>query len=175
MNEPAEPGRAAAVRRFFDARFRTPVAIYGLIVFTAFITISSDGVDEDGHLVDAGEMLAEAVPALLVFYLAHVFAHTLSDHGELGFGPALRRAVHHSAGMLWSALPSIAVLVVGSFTGMSGYAVYDAAAWSAVIMLTILGFAAFGRRGSKLLPRLLGAVGTGSLGFVIIMLEYVLH
>lgn len=167
--------RTARVRRFLDARFRSPTAIYGLIVFTAFIAIASDGTDEEGRLVSAPEMIGEAVPALLLFYIAHVFAHTLTDHGEMGFGPALRHALHHSSGMLYATLPTIAVLVVGSFTDMPGYDVYDWSMWSAVIVLGALGYAAYSERGSHVIVRLLGAVGTALLGALIILLEYVLH
>lgn len=170
-----DPEPRGGVRRWFAVRFRSATAIYGLIVFTAFLTIASDGVDEAGHLVDAGEMLEESVPALLVFYAAHVFAHTLTDHGDRGLWPALRHAVHSSSGMLWSALPSIAILVIGALTGMSGYDVYWYASWTAVIMLTVLGYAAYSRRRAHPLVRIAGAVGTGVLGFVIILLEYALH
>lgn len=165
----------ARLRRFLDVRFRSPTAIYGLIVFTAFIAIASDGTDEEGRLVSAIEMIGEAVPALLIFYVAHVFAHTLTDHGQLGLAPALRHALHHSSGMLYAALPTIAVLVVGSFTDMPGYDVYEWSMWSAVIVLGVLGYAAYSRRGTHVVVRILGALGTAVLGAIIILLEYVLH
>jgi hypothetical protein len=170
----AEPARGR-LARFFDVRFRSATAIYGLIVFTAFITISSDDVDDDGHPIHAAEMLFDALPALAIFYAAHVFAHTLTDHGERGFGPAFRHALHHSSGMLYAAVPTIVVLIIGSFTGMSGEDAYSFSAGAAVVMLAVLGYAAYSRRRSGILVRLLGAAGTAFLGFALIFLEYALH
>jgi hypothetical protein len=181
MTETAPPPTPAPrtgrerVRHWFDVRFRSATAIYGLIVFTAFITIASDEIDDEGHLIDAAEMLENAVPALLVFYGAHVFAHTLTDHGQHGFGRSFLHALRHSSGMLWSAIPTVAILVYGSLTHMSGLDAYWYSMLAAVVMLVILGYAAYSRRGSHVLIRILGALGTGILGFVIIILEYALH
>lgn len=171
---PVEPARGRFAR-FFDVRFRSATAIYGLIVFTSFITIASDDVDDEGHPINAAEMLFDALPALAVFYAAHVFAHTLTDHAEHGFRPALRRALHHSSGMLYAALPTIVVLIVGSFTGMSGLDAYFLSTWAAIAMLAVLGWAAYSRRGSSVLVRILGSAGTAFLGFALILFEYALH
>lgn len=174
---PTRPRRAGAdaVRHWFDVRFRSATAIYGLIVFTAFVTIASDETDDDGNLISAGDILWDAVPALLIFYAAHVFAHTLTDHGEHGFGRSLLHALRHSSGMLWAALPSIVILVIGALTGMTGDDAYRFSSWAAIAMLTVLGYAAYSRRGSHVLIRVLGGLGTGVLGFAIIILEYALH
>ena len=161
--------------RFFDVRFRSATAIYGLIVFTSFITIASDDVDDEGHPIDAAEMLFDALPALAVFYAAHVFAHTLTDHAEHGFWPAFRRALHHSSGMLYAALPTILVLVIGSFTGMSGIDAYSLSTWAAIVMLAVLGWAAYSGRRRSVLVRILGAAGTAFLGLLLILFEYALH
>lgn len=160
---------------WLDVRFRSATAIYGLIVFTAFITISSDETDDGGHLIDAAELLGDAVPALIIFYAAHVFAHTLTEHGAHGFARAFRRALHHSSGMLYTAIPTIVILVAGTLTGMSGADAYWWSMLTTVIVLAILGYAAYARRGSHVAIRLLGGIGTALLGFLIIMLEYALH
>jgi hypothetical protein len=169
------PGVGARVARFFDVRFRSATAIYGLIVFTAFITISSDDVDDDGNPIDAIEMLFDALPALAIFYSAHVFAHTLTDHGERGLGPAFRHALHHSSGMIYSALPTIVVLVAGALTGMSGSDAYSWSLLAAFTMLAVLGYAAYSKRRAPILVRILGAVGTALLGYSLIIFEYILH
>jgi drug/metabolite transporter (DMT)-like permease len=174
-NEPVDARGRGPVARFFDVRFGSATAIYGLIVFTSFITIASDDIDDDGTPITAGGMLFDAIPALAIFYAAHVFAHTLTDHGEQGFGRAFRHALHHSSGMLYAALPTIAVLVVGSFTGMSGLDAYNVSAWVAVAVLAVLGYAAYSRRRSPILIRILGAAGTAFLGFALIIFEYALH
>lgn len=170
----ASPERSA-LARFLDVRFRSATAIYGLIVFTSFITIASDDLDDDGGPISAGDMLLDALPALAIFYAAHVFAHTLTDHGEQGFWPAFRRALHHSSGMIYAALPTIAVLVIGIFTGLTGPDAYRWSAWVAVVVLGVLGYAAYSRRRSSIPIRILGAAGTAFLGFALIILEYALH
>ncbi len=167
---PPEAGsRSSRLRGAIAERFGSATAIYGLIVFTSFVTIAADSVPE------AGEILAEAIPALIIFYAAHVFAHTLTGHGEHGFRRSLRLAMRHSSGMLYSAAPSVVILVVGALTRMSGEAAYSLSLWAAVIVLGVLGYGAYRRRGASIVARILGGAGTAMLGFVLILLEYSLH
>jgi hypothetical protein len=154
---------------WLDSRFRNASAIYGLIVFAAFLSIDSD------HAEDAWGMLETAVISLLVFYLAHVFAHTLTDHGEHGLWRATWHAMQHAAGMLYAALPATVVLIAGGIQGASPDDVYDATMWATVIVLAILGYVAYWRRGSHIAIRLLGALGTAVLGIFIVLLEYAIH
>jgi hypothetical protein len=169
VESPASRGRADAVRAWFDERFRTPAAIYGLIVFAAFITISSD------HAVDAWDILDTAAWTLVVFYIAHVFAHTLTDHGEHRLRTAVWHAMQHAAGMLYSAVPAAIVLVVCGVQGVGVDDTYEATVWTTTIVLAVLGYAAYWRRGAHPVIRLLGAAGTAALGLVIVGLEYAVH
>lgn len=168
-DDPHRPRVAPGVAGWFDARFRSPAAIYGLIVFAAFVTISSD------HAVDAWDILDTAVWTLLVFFLAHVFAHTLTDHGEHGLASASRRAVRHASGMLYAALPAALVLVVCGIQGASADDAYAATVWATTIVLAVLGYVAYWRRGAHLVVRLVGALGTAALGLFIVLLEYLVH
>lgn len=168
--EVPEPARAARrIARWLDARFRTASAIYGLIVFAAFITISSD------HAHDAWDMLDTAVWTLIVFFIAHVFAHTLTDHGEHGLGRSLRHAMQHASGMLYAAVPATIVLVVAGIQEAPVDDAYEASMWTTVAVLAVLGYIAYWRRGAHIVIRLLGAVGTAALGLVIVLLEYAIH
>lgn len=160
------PGK---VTQWFDNRFRSPAAIYGLIVFAAFITIESD------HAHDAWDMLDTAVGTLLVFFIAHVFAHTLTDHGEHGLGSSTRRAIAHSSGMLYAAIPASIVLIVCGLQGSAADDAYAASMWVTVIVLGVLGYVAYWRRGAHPFVRLLGATGTAILGASIVLLEYAIH
>lgn len=154
---------------WLDVRFRSPAAIYGTIVFAAFLAINSD------HSEDAMDLLDNAILSLIVFFLAHVFAHTLTDHGEHGFRGAFARAVAHSAGMLYAAIPPTLVLVIGQYTDASVEDLYDLTVWVTIGVLAVLGYVAYWRRGSHLVVRILGAVGTGFLGFLLVVLEYAVH
>ncbi|MDN3496036.1 hypothetical protein QL996_08865 [Planococcus sp. APC 4015] len=167
MSDATPPRRGIAV--WLDARFRSPAAIYGLIVFAAFITISSD------HADDAWDILDTSAWTLVVFFLAHVFAHTLTDHGERGLLQASRHAVRHATGMLYAAIPAAAVLVVCGIRGTSVDDAYAATVWATTLVLAVLGYVAYWRRGAHPLVRVLGAIGTAALGLFIVLLEYVVH
>jgi len=165
----APPSRTKRVRTWFDARFRSPAAIYGLIVFAAFVTIADD------HATDAWDVLSTSFSTLVVFFIAHVFAHTLTEHGRHGLGRSTRLAIRHAAGMLWASVPAILVLVWAGATGMS---VDDASDWCALatfVVLALLGYYAYRQRGAGIVGRLAGAAATATLGILIVILEAVFH
>ncbi len=81
-----------ALHRFFRDRFGSPAAIYGLILYTAAIGTISIGEE------DLDDIAVEGLLSLLIFFTAHVFAHTVADHGRLSLGQAIRHGVTHSAG-----------------------------------------------------------------------------
>jgi len=157
------------VAAWFDVRFRSPAAIYGLIVFTAFVTIAED------HAVDIGDMLATSVASLIIFFIAHVFAHTLTEHSEHGFRAASRHALRHGAGMLYASVPSIAVLVIVDASGGNLGDAVDACMFTTFGVLAILGYHAFQSRRAPIWARLLGALATAMLGLFIVALEYGFH
>lgn len=170
--EPAVPGaepRPGRIASWLDARFRSPAAIYGLIVFTALVAIESD----DAH--DAWDMLDTAAWTLVVFFIAHVFAHTLTDHGEHGLRRAVRDAVGHASGMLYAAIPGAIVLVVCAVQQVPVDDAYEATMWVTTAVLAVLGYLAYSRRGAHPVIRVLGAVGTAALGGFIVLLEYAAH
>lgn len=161
--------RSHGFAAWFDARFRSATAVYGLIVYMAFITISAD---EAEHPV---EMLFDSAVSIIVFFIAHVFAHTLTDHGDMRLSHAIHNAVRHASGMLYtSALPAI-VLIGGALTSSPVDDTYEGAVWVSIILLAILGYIAYSKRGSHVLIRLVGAVGTAALGWMIVVLEWLIH
>jgi hypothetical protein len=176
---PASPGPGdrpgpgdgrGAVRRWFRSRFGNPSAVYGLIVYTAAIGALSVE-DED----DLGSVLVRSVIALLVFFVAHVFAHTLADHGRLPLHQAIWSGVTHSVGMLYTSIPSTIVLILGVVFDWDPGDASDLALLTSVIMLGILGYSAYAERGSRHVIRWVGAVGTAALGFLILVLDYLVH
>jgi len=167
--ETARPTWWARVRAWFDVRFRSPAAIYGLIVFTAFVSIAED------HAESIEDMLETSVLSLVVFFIAHVFAHTLTEHAEHGFRKATMSAVRHGAGMLYASVPSIIVLLIAGLTDASPGDAVESCLWTAFVVLALLGYNAFRSRGARLLFRLLGAFSTALLGILIVALEYGFH
>jgi hypothetical protein len=167
----ATPDSGAPYRRlhtWFDNRFRTPVAIYGLVVYTTFVLIAED----EG---DVGYLLAASISTLFVFYLAHVFAHTLADHGRHPLGQATRLAFMHSLGMLYAGAPTTIAMLIAAQVTTKADEVADAGIWTAVGMLAVLGYSAYARTGAKMWARLLGAIGTALLGLLVVLLEVVFH
>lgn len=160
---------AGRVRRWIDERFRSAPAIYGLLVFAAFVTIASD------HAVDAWDILDTSAGTLVVFYIAHVFAHTLTDHGERSLRTATWHAMQHAAGMLYAAIPGTVALIVCGVRGDSADTAYHAAIWTTTVVLAVLGYMAYWRRGAHLVARIFGAIGTAVLGLLVVALEYAFH
>ncbi len=157
------------LRRFLRSRFGSPAAVYGLIVFSAMVAGVSD------EHADTAEVLGLSVFSLVIFFIAHVFAHTLSDHGDLGLRAATWEAIHQSSGMLYAALPSIFVLSLDALDGVSSEDAVSGALFVAVLMLGILGYSAYARRGAPRLLRIIGAIGTAFLGLIIVILDYAVH
>ncbi len=164
-----DEARPGAFRHWVDTRLRTAPAIYGLLVFTAFVSIEFD------HATDAWDMLDTAGWTLIVFYIAHVFAHTLTDHGTLSLRAATWQAMTHAAGMLYAALPPAIVLVFSGLDELDAGTAYAATMWTTLIVLAILGYAAYARRGAHPVARIFGAIGTALLGGAIVLLEYAMH
>ena len=156
-------------RTWFDTRFRTPAAVYGLIVYTALLMITSD------HDEDVSETVWQSFLTLIVFFLAHTFAQTLADHGEHRLRDAVRVAVTHSSGMIYAAIPPTAAMIIA---GLAGENADDASGWALVastIVLGFLGWLAYSRSGAPYWARALGAVATALLGGLVALLEYGFH
>jgi hypothetical protein len=164
-----EPTRWQRVKAWLDVRFRSPAAIYGLIVFTTFVTLA----DDEAH--DVAEVLLNSTSTLIVFFIAHVFAHTLTEHGEHGLRGSTRNAMRHAAGMLYASVPSILALVFGILTHQSVSDAVDNCITAMFVVLAILGYQAFRRRGYRVFGRLMGALATSFLGIVIVILEIAVH
>jgi len=172
-------------------------AIYGTILFAALIAAASghgttdgdgDGIPGDVtqhgisvHLGDQAidraadlDTLLLAVVTLLVFWLAHVYAHTIAHHaGVKSVRTALADALESSSGMLIAAVPSTIVLLLGVVGILP-----DAADWSlvlAVVVLGVLGWQSFAERGTGIGGRVVGAVVSALLGLALMILKVSVH
>jgi hypothetical protein len=157
------------LREFLRQRFATPAAVYGLILFAVLLAVASDDHPS------VGEVLVISVTSLLVFFLAHVFAHALGDHGELGLRRATVQAIHHSSGMLYASIPPTIVLIVSGLLGQDAESATDNASLAAVVVLGVLGYFAYAKRTDSVTARLVGAFGTAMLGALIMLLDYSVH
>jgi hypothetical protein len=161
-------------RTWLDARFVSASAVYGTILYSALIAVVS--TDDDTSL----SVLFYSLLSLVIFWAAHIYAGTVANHGvkngtEIGLRAAFRMAVAESSGMLWAAiLPSVA-LILGGFGLLSYDVSVVVALWIAVVVLGVLGFLAFAQRRSRIVIRILGAIGTALFGLVMIVLNTAVH
>lgn len=185
------PERDSALPRFL-ARIVTPEAVYGLVLFAAIVAAISDESDADtgGAALDLNGttypinqstgVLIFVVLSTLVFWAAHVFAHAVAGHGVRDGRPvplreATRRAFHNSAGMLYAPILPAVPLLLGAFGLIPDTVTVDAALWTSVGVLAILGFLAFTAKRANWIIRILGGLGTALLGLFIIGLNAAMH
>lgn len=174
----------------FLHRVVTPEAVYGLVLYATIVAAASTAAeagkpklvlgDFTFHLDDAVAVLIWVVASVVVFWAAHVFAHAVAAHGihegeAVTVGEATRRALGHSAGMLYAPiLPTIAI-VLGALDIIPDGVVFQAALWISVALLGILGFLAFTARRARIGVRVLGGLVIAGLGLVIIIVNALMH
>lgn len=163
-------GNRMGFRGWVRDRLINADAVYGLILYSALVAALSD---DDANALD---VLVGAVLTLLVFWGAHVFAGSITGHGaERPLGQATKEAIGHSSGMLLaSIIPSIP-LIFGVFGVIS---TDEAVGWSlliAMVILGIIGYRAFAQRGRPIIVRVLGGLGAAMFGFLVILLNILVH
>ena len=189
----APEGTRSRFSRLRD-RVVTADAVYGTILFAALIAVSSDAENagdglpgdqsgvhvtiQPGEQVDVLQVLLVSLGTLLVFWIAHVYARTIAGHGvrqgeDVRLGASFRRALAHSNGMLWSAIPATVVLILGIVGVLP-----DAPDWSLMVNIVVLGFLgyqALSERRRAVPIRILGGVVTALLGLIIIIIDIAVH
>ena len=172
---PTVPGRSP--RRTPDlvrTTFVTEESVYGVILVSGMIVVSA------GHQATAWQVFWTVVDTVIVFWAAHVYAGTVSHHGldhdrVVGLGESFRMAVRRSLGLLASALIPSSILLLGATRAIpDSYAIW-AALWAGVVVLAVLGWVAFARRGAPWPVRVAGALGTAAFGIAMILLKALIH
>ncbi|WP_378145280.1 hypothetical protein ACFJGV_17160 [Cnuibacter sp. UC19_7] len=166
------PGRLSTLR-LLRHEFVTPEAIYGTVLITVIIE-----VQEDENTAWAGLIIA-ALTAF-VFWLAHVFAHTVARHGvkrgrEIPIATAIREAIYHSTGFLTGPLVPLLLLALAPLGVLDDESAYTAAELSSLVILFLLGALALAERGRRWWACLLGGLLTSGVGVLVIILELILH
>jgi hypothetical protein len=164
--------------RFLRDRFVTPDAVYGTILFVAVVAASVD--DEDRGSGDLAQTLIFAVITQIVFFVAHVFAGAVAGHGARGaelvpLRTATSRAARHSLGLLYAMVLPAIPLVVGVFGLIDVDDAESLALLVAMVILGVLGYLALADHRVAMPWRILGAIGSAFLGFVIIVLNLLVH
>ena len=149
----------------------TAGAIYGTIAAMAVI---AGAAREPAH----GKALGLTVATLLVFWLAHVYAQTLSHHlrGERrpGWG-AVVEAMAEERPLLEGPVPLLVVLVLGELGVLEGHLAVRLALWLGVTELVLWGILYSRRQHWNWLVALTAGAVNGLFGLLIVILEVIVH
>lgn len=156
------------------ASFATEQSVYGVILVSGMIVVSGS------HESTSWQVFWTVVITVVVFWLAHVYAGTVAHHGLehgrlLGIRESFREAVTDAWGLLASALIPSAILLLGATEVVPDYVAIWAALWSGVLVLAVLGYIAFLRRGASLWIRLVGALTTAAFGLIMMLMKALIH
>ena len=152
----------------------TEEGVYGVILVAGMIVVSNT------HETTALTTFITVVSTVIVFWAAHVFAGTIAltrhpDGRPVGLRQSFRRALRRCWGLLISALIPSSILLFGALHVVSDDAAIWLALWTCVLVLGVLGYLAFLRRGSPWPIRLLGALATAGFGILMILLKAAVH
>jgi hypothetical protein len=146
-------------------------AIYGTIVAMAVIA----GTARDpAH----GKALGLVVATLVVFWLAHVYAHTLSSHlrGEHGPGwSAVVAAMDEERPLLEGPVPLLVVLLLGELGLLEGGTAVRLALWLGIAELVLWGVLYSRRQHWNWLVAVTAGAVNGLFGLLIVLLEVIVH
>ena len=154
--------------------FLSDGGIYGLVLVAGMIVVSRNLA---GSSLDA---LLTVFTTVVVFYVAHVFADTLTgltgeDGAHRTVRQSLARAMRRSIGMLGVAVIPLLILALG----VTDLVADEDAVWVAlvvdVVLLGAVGWWITSARTRSLWGRIGGALLTAALGGVLILLKALIH
>ena len=153
--------------------YRTESAIYGVVLVGSLIAIAWR---EQTDL----EVLAFTWGAVVVFWLAHVYAGTVSreesDAPRLrAILAAARTSAAHTSGMLLAMAVPTVFLLLATLNWMDEYVAYYLALWAGTVVLAVIGWFTAKRRGGHWGWWLLSALVTATLGLLVIWLGSLVH
>ncbi|WP_395245891.1 hypothetical protein ACGGZK_08855 [Agromyces sp. MMS24-K17] len=160
--------------RIVHASFATEEAVYGVILVAGMIVVAG------GHGATSWSVFTTVVVTVVVFWAAHVYAGTVAHHGlehdrVTGLGEAFRMALRRSFGLLASALIPSLILLLGTTRVVDDLTAIWISLWVCVLVLAVLGFIAFSRRGASWPMRILGSLTTAAFGLAMILAKALIH
>ena len=148
--------------------------MYGVILVSGMIVVAGT------HGATSWSVFWTVTITVVVFWAAHVYAgtvahHGMDDHRMVGLGEAFRVSLRRSLGLLVSALIPSFILLLGATRAVPDDIAIWTALWAGVVVLAILGFIAFRRRGASLMRQVLGSLATAGFGIAMILLKAFVH
>ena len=173
---PATPAdeKPSLATQLVRTTFVTEESIYGVILVSGMIVVAGS------HGASSWQVFWQVIGTVLVFWAAHVYAGTVARHGlehghVIGIRAAFRESFRRSLGLVASAMIPSFILLLGATKAIDDSVALWIALWVGVLVLAVLGWIAFARRGSSWPIRLAGAVGTAAFGLVMILMKAFIH
>lgn len=169
-----QPGILRVVKEFTSES-----AVHGVVLISGLLVIVANTPDAGSKSV-----LVKVIATAFVFWLAHIYAGTVShlgDHHEepspssVRLSRALRYSLSHSWGMLSAALVPAAILGLGAMGLLSHNDAVWATLWADVALLAVLGFLGVSAWSPKLWVRLTAGAATALIGIALILLKARIH
>ena len=160
--------------RIVRATFVTEESVYGVLLVSGMI-VASGGDGESSWRV-----FWSVAITVVVFWAAHVYAGTVAHHGldhdrVVGLKESFGIAMLRSRGLLLSSAIPLFILLLGATRAIPDPVAIWTALWAGVVVLAVLGFIAFHRRGAPWLVQVVGSLITAGFGIALIVLKAVIH
>jgi len=162
------------MHRILRASFATEEAVYGVLLVAGMIVVAGS------YGGSSWTVFVTVIVTVVVFWLAHLYAGTVAHHGldherVVGLREAFRHALRRSSGLLASALIPSFILLLGATEAVKDQTALWLALWSGVVVLAVLGWIAFTRRGAAWPIRLAGSLTTAAFGLAMILAKALIH
>ncbi|PQZ94836.1 hypothetical protein CQ018_05695 [Arthrobacter sp. MYb227] len=156
--------------------FTSESAVYGLVVVSALLIIS------DRYDVTSLQVFFKVLGAVLVFWLAHVFAAAVAHLNAVAdkdrkapLKAALRHGISHSSGMLIASVIPLLIVLLGVTNLVRDDVALWTALWVDVLFLGLLGYFSAVRWTRQQSMRIGVGLSTALLGVVVVILKALVH
>ncbi|GGF10465.1 hypothetical protein [Subtercola lobariae] len=142
-------------------------AVYGTVLISSLLYVFS-------LKFSAWDTLATTVEAVIVFFIAHVYAEIIANQtGTLS--TAVHDALVRSRGLLLAAVVPLTIMLLAALGIVSKDRAVTSAVWASAVILGILGWFAVAPRSTKWWIRAIAALSTAGLGLVLVALKALTH
>lgn len=151
----------------------SPPFIYSTIIVSAVIVVADDFQSDL-------ELFEVTLGTVLAVWIAHVFSETVAKGFNVHPRPTPIRLLFHEAivdsmGVLLAAVLPLVILLGGVVGVLDEYVAFWTALGVSVVVLGVVGWMVFWRRGCRWPIRLGGAVATAALGVIVVGLKAFVH
>jgi hypothetical protein len=151
----------------------SPPFIYSTIIVSAVIIVADDFQSDL-------ELFEVTLGTVFVVWVGHVFSETVARGLNVHPRPTPIRQLFHdaivdSSGVLIAAVLPLLFLLLGALRVLNEYFAYWCSLGVSIVVLGVVGWMLFQRRGCRWPVRLAGAVTTAALGVLVVALKTLVH